>query len=128
LFAAQPLNCSPVEVSFAAGVDTPVARETHPTLAEGTAIKAPLRLKQMIAALRETGGGAAAIAEADIVAALRRLAGQGLFVEPTSATAAAALDQLAAAGAIGARETTVVVLSGSGLKAAATMAGLFAEG
>jgi threonine synthase len=128
LFAAQPLNCSPVEAAFAAGVGTPVVREVQPTIAEGTAIKTPLRLKQMIAALRETGGGAAAIAEADIVAALRRLAGQGLFVEPTSATAAAALDQLAAAGAISARETTVVVLSGSGLKAAAAMADMFAAG
>ena len=39
LFAAQPLNCSPIDASFKAGVDTPVAREVNKTIAEGTAIK-----------------------------------------------------------------------------------------
>jgi threonine synthase len=126
LYAAQPLACSPVEASFAAGMDTPVERAATPTVAEGTAIRAPLRLREMIAALRETGGGAVAIPEAEIIAALRRLAGQGLFVEPTSAVAAAALDRLAASGAIAPRETTVVVLSGAGLKAAARVAELVA--
>ncbi|HXT09551.1 MAG TPA: pyridoxal-phosphate dependent enzyme [Roseiarcus sp.] len=127
LIAAQPLNCSPLAASFAAGVDVAIARETKPTVAEGTAIKAPLRLREMIAALRQSGGEAVAIPEADIVAALRRLAAIGLFVEPTSATAAAALDALAAAGRIGARERVVVVLSGSGLKAASTVADLCAS-
>ena len=127
LFAAQPLNCSPVEASFAAGCDTPVLRQSLPTIAEGTAIKAPLRLREMIAALRETGGAALAIPETEIVTALRRLAERGLFVEPTSATAAAALDRLVAAGDIVSRETTVVVLSGSGLKAASTVADLVAS-
>ena len=124
LIAAQPLNCSPVAASFAAGLDVPVAREVGPTVAEGTAIKAPLRLKEMIAALRESGGEAVAVTEAQIVAALRKLAGQGLFVEPTSATAAAAFDALSAAGRIGARERVVVALSGSGLKAASKVAEL----
>ncbi len=128
LFAAQPLHCAPVAASFAAGAPGPVAIEVKPTVAEGTAIRAPLRLTQMLQALRETGGAAVAIPESEIVAALRRLAGQGLFVEPTSATAAAALDRLAAEGRIGPRERVVVVLSGSGLKAASTVAQLCASG
>jgi threonine synthase len=124
LFAAQPFNCRPLVASYKAG--EPVACETRPTLAEGTAIRAPLRLRPMLAALKEAGGGATGVAEAAIVGALRRLCGEGLFVEPTSATAAAALDDFAASGAIRPRETTVVVLSGSGLKAAATVAELCA--
>ncbi len=128
LFAAQPLNCSPVEASFAAGVDTPVEREVAKTIAEGTAIRRPLRLAEMIRALRESGGGAVAIPEDEIVTALRRLAEGGLFVEPTSATAAAALDRLQSSGAIAASETTVIVLSGSGLKAASTVADLISGG
>ena len=123
LIAAQPLNCSPVAASFAGDA----AREVKPTLAEGTAISSPLRLKEMIAALRESGGEAVAIPEAGIVAALRRLAGLGLFVEPTSAIAAAAFEALAAAGRIGTRERVVVVLSGSGLKAAAKVAELVGD-
>src|SRR5215218_8880086 len=100
LFAAQPLNCSPIDASFKAGVDTPVAREVNKTIAEGTAIKTPMRLREIIGALRESGGGTVALTEAEIVAALRRLARQGLFAEPTSASAAAALDKLAGAGRI----------------------------
>lgn len=124
LFAAQPLNCSPVDASFSAGTDVPVEREVATTLAEGTAIRHPLRLREMIAALRESGGGTVAIPEDDIVSALRRLALQGLFVEPTCATAAAALDRLAASGTIAAREDTVVILTGTGLKAATAVADL----
>ena len=78
----------------------------------------------MLNALRETGGEAVAIPETEIVAALRALVRQGLFVEPTCATALAAFERLAAAGRIGPRERVVVVLTGSGLKTAATIAGL----
>lgn len=124
LFAAQPQNCSPIDASFQAGVDTPVAREVSKTIAEGTAIKNPLRLREIIGALRESGGGTIALTEQEIVTALRRLAHQGLFAEPTSASAAAALDKLAAAGSIKPNETTVAVVTGTGLKAATTVADL----
>jgi threonine synthase len=124
LFATQPLNCSPIDASFKAGVDTPVARDVNKTIAEGTAIKHPLRLREIIGALRETGGGTIALTENEIIAALRRLARQGLFAEPTSASAAAALDKLSDTGSIKANETTVVLLTGNGLKAATTVADL----
>jgi threonine synthase len=124
LYAAQPENCAPVAASFRAGADGPVACEISPTIAEGTAIRAPLRLREMLNALRETGGEAIAVTEAEIVSALRGLVAQGLFVEPTCATALAAFERLAAAGRIGPRERVVVVLTGSGLKTAATIAEL----
>jgi threonine synthase len=124
LFVAQPLNCSPIDASFKAGVDTPVPRDVHKTIAEGTAIKRPIRLREIIGAVRESGGSTIALTEEEIVAALRRLARQGLFAEPTSASAAAALDRLAADGAIKPNENTVVILTGTGLKAASTVADL----
>jgi threonine synthase len=124
LFATQPLNCSPIDASFKAGVDTPVARDVRKTVAEGTAIKHPMRLREIIGALRESGGGTVALKEDEIIAALRRMARQGLFAEPTSASAAAALDKLSEAGSIKANETTVVLLTGNGLKAATTVADL----
>ena len=124
LFAAQPLNCSPIDASFKAGVDTPVPREVHKTIAEGTAIKHPMRLREIIGALRESNGGTIALTEEEIVAALRRLARQGLFAEPTSASAAAALEKLSRVGIIEASETTAVILTGTGLKAASTVADL----
>ena len=45
------------------------------------------------------------------------LARVGVYAEPTSASAAAALSNLLRDGAIGPEETTVVVLTGTGLKA-----------
>jgi threonine synthase len=124
LFVTQPLNCSPIDASFKAGVDTPVPREVRKTIAEGTAIRHPMRLREIVDALRESGGGTVALTEDEIIAALRRLARQGLFAEPTSASAAAALDKLSDAGSIKANETTVVLLTGNGLKAASTVADL----
>ena len=124
LFVTQPLNCSPIDASFKAGVDTPVPREVRKTIAEGTAIRHPMRLREIVDALRESGGGTVALTEDEIIAALRRLARQGLFAEPTSASAAAALDKLSDAGSIKSNETTIVLLTGSGLKAASTVADL----
>jgi threonine synthase len=124
LFVCQPLNCSPIDASFRAGVDTLVPRDIYKTIAEGTAIKHPMRLREIIGAVRESGGDTVALTEEEIVIALRRLARQGLFAEPTSASAAAALARLSDAGSIKANETTIVILTGTGLKAASTVADL----
>ena len=124
LFAAQPLNCSPVDASFVSGTDKPVDRPVRPTIAEGTSISRPLRLEQMIAALRKTRGGSVAVTESNIVRALGYLCDRGLFVEPTSAVAAAAFSLLLAEGRITRGEKTVVLLTGSGLKSAQTAADL----
>ncbi|MET3496752.1 threonine synthase [Variovorax boronicumulans] len=125
LFVAQPLNCSPVDASFAAGADTPVDRVVKPTIAEGTAIKRPVRLQEILQALRETNGRTVALTEEQIMAAVRRLASTGLYAEPTSATAAAAIEVLAQRGDIKAGETTVVLLTGTGLKSTQFMTELF---
>lgn len=125
LFVAQPLNCSPVDASFQAGVEEWVPREVLPTVAEGTAIKHPVRLREVLRAVRLSGGQTVAVPEADIVAAVRKLAACGLYAEPTSATAAAALDLLQARGAIQASERTVVLLTGTGLKSTQVMTDLF---
>jgi threonine synthase len=117
LFVAQPANCAPIDAAFRAGADSQVETDFAPTVAEGTAIKRPLRMAVMLAALRRSNGGTIAISEEGIRAAAWDLARAGLFAEPTSATAAAALEGLRAQGTIGADEVTVVVLTGGGLKA-----------
>lgn len=124
IFAAQPAACAPVADAFAGRPPGPVA----PTIAEGTAIAAPVRLPEILAALRASGGAAVALPEDAIAAATRALAAAGMFVEPTAAQPAAALERLLAAGQIGPRETTVLVLTGSGLKAAARWSEMLAAG
>ena len=117
IFAVQPENCAPIHASLAAGGDDLVEVEAKATIAEGTAITHPVRLKQVLEAIRRSRGATATVSEPEIIAAVRELAATGLYAEPTSAIAAAALSKLLASGAIGQNESTVVVLTGSGLKA-----------
>jgi threonine synthase len=117
IFAIQPARCGPIAAAFLAGTDQPVVTPVEPTIAEGTAIARPIRLREVIAALRDSRGGAVLVSEADIEAALFDLARIGLYVEPTSAQVAAGLKTLLAGGAIRQEETTVLVMTGSGLKA-----------
>ncbi len=117
LFASQPANCGPIAATFLAGLDRQVETPILPTIAEGTAIAQPLRLTEVLTALRGSGGGAVLVSEDDIAAATLELAGMGVYVEPTCAQAAAAFGQLLAAGTITPGQTTVIVLTGTGLKA-----------
>ncbi len=124
LFAVQPKNCGPIAAAFLAGRDTMVDEAVIPTIAEGTAIAQPVRLREVLGALRETGGGAVHLTEAEIAGATLDLAAMGLYVEPTGAQAAGALAKLLGSGAITPDQTTVLVLTGSGLKATPRIAAL----
>jgi threonine synthase len=117
LFGVQAANCAPYYQSYAAGVEELVTTEVQPTIAEGIASSKPTRVKEVLSAVRESDGAIVAVSEDEIVAALGALARMGLYVEPTSAAAAAGLTQLIASGKIRRDETTVLVLTGSGLKA-----------
>ena len=79
---------------------------------------APTSVSTPVAALRRSKGGIVTVSEEEIAPALASLGRTGLFVEPTAATAGAALTQLLSDGTITADQTTVVVLTGHGLKAA----------
>lgn len=118
IFGVQAAHCAPVHAAFEAGADDPVPIAVKATVAEGIALRRPVRLREVVNALRATHGGTVAVAEEQILAAVGALARSGLFVEPTSAAAAAGLTRLFEAGEIKDGETTVVVLTGSGLKAA----------
>lgn len=124
IFAAQPANCGPIAAAFLDGLDQIPDRPVLPTIAEGTAIAQPLRLREVLGALRETEGGAVLLSENEIAAATLSLARTGIYVEPTSAQAAAAFTRLLESGAIRPEQTTVLVLTGSGLKATPRIADL----
>lgn len=117
IFVTQPENCCPVHHALHPEMLGGRAAEYSSTVAEGTAIRNPIRLDEMVAAIRGTGGDTTAVAEADIIATAKRLATKGFYTEPTSAHAVAGLRQLVEAGRIGRDEETVVILTGSGLKA-----------
>ncbi|MBY0336798.1 MAG: pyridoxal-phosphate dependent enzyme [Acetobacteraceae bacterium] len=112
IYAAQPANCGPI-ARAALGLEAVAAR---PTIAEGTAIAAPIRVPECLRALTQSGGGAVLLAEEEIAAASLALAKSGVYVEPTCAQAAAAFGKLLAAGVLDPKGRNVVVLTGTGLK------------
>jgi threonine synthase len=116
LFAAQPANCAPLHASFVVGSDDLTPVEVRPTIAEGASIAKPVRTREVLAAVRRSGGATVAVLEVEIERALFELSRIGLYAEPTSALAAAAFTKLLDRGAIQPTETTVLVLTGSGLK------------
>ncbi|MEZ5851739.1 MAG: threonine synthase [Hyphomicrobiaceae bacterium] len=125
LFAVQPENCAPIDASFRAGRDDIIPFSPKPTIAEGTAIAQPVRMSEVLGAIRRSGGGTVTVSEDEIVAATLELPRAcGLYAEPTCAGSAAALAKLAAAGTITPGETTVVLLTGTGLKATQRIAEL----
>ena len=122
LVAVQAAHVASVTAAFERGADTvePVAAP-QPTLAEGIALPAPVRDRQVMEALRQSGGAAVAVTEPEIADGLRRLGRAGFCVEPTSAVVWHGLLRYAQAHPIPEGSTTVVVLSGHGLKAAAQL-------
>ena len=114
----QAANCAALAAAWAAGADGFVPFPAQPTIADGIATLRPVRAAEVLRALRRSRGGVAAVAEDQIAPALAALGRQGLFVEPTAATAGAALTQLLRDGTIAPDQATVVVLTGHGLKAA----------
>lgn len=72
---------------------------------------------RVLAALRETGGTAAAATDDEILSAQRLLARKlGLFVEPAAAVSIAIARQLRRAGTIGRDDVVVCNVTGTGLK------------
>lgn len=116
LFVSQPENVAPLHLAFQAGVEHYVDQDFGPTVAEGTAIKRPIRLREMLQALRESKGGTTAVSESEIIEASLALARNGIYVEPTCAHAAAGFAKLIEDGFIAAAEDTIVILTGTGLK------------
>ena len=86
-------------------------------LADGIAIPNPPRLKQVVEAVKRSGGGAVVVEDREIAEALRDLARAGLLVEPTSAAAVAGLRKAIEQGLVNRGERVLVPLTGSGLKA-----------
>jgi len=117
LFAVQAENCSALAVAWAVGAADYVPFTPTATIADGIATVKPVRTAEVLAALRRSGGGVVTVPEAEIGPALKTLGRLGLFVEPTAATASAALSRLLRDRTTRPDETTIVVLTGHGLKA-----------
>lgn len=126
LLVGQPEQWATIAETFN-GENVDADRQRQPTIAEGASIARPVRLPEAVDAIRRSNGAAVGVTEEEIRTATRKLAARGLYAEPTSAVAGAALDRFLADGTIRHGESTVVVLTGSGLKSAERMAAVFAS-
>jgi threonine synthase len=127
-FAVQAENCAAFAAAWAAGAADYVPFPPQATVADGIATVRPVRTAEVLTALRRSQGGVVAVPEAEIGPALAVLGRLGVFVEPTSATAGAALSRLLRDGTIQSGETTIAVLTGHGLKAADKIGELLGQG
>ena len=117
LFGAQSAAYDPIVRAVESGAEDAEPSGSGRTVADGIQIAHPVRSRAVLAAIRATGGGAFRADDQTILAAQTSLAHRGLFVEPTSATAAAVLPQVHTA--LGAPAEIVVPLTGNGLKTSA---------
>lgn len=111
LVAVQAEAVAPLAEAFRAGAGELIApAQARPTLAEGIAIPNPPRARQILRAVRESGGTFLTVTEDRIRAAQLDLAARGLFVESTGVACWAAVRARPQTG------STVVPLCGAGAK------------
>ena len=127
MYAAQASGCAPVVHALEAGLEQPEPVRPS-TLAKSIAIGNPADGYQVLQAIRSTGGSGAAVADEQIVDAIRLLAEtEGIFTEPAGGTTLAAAVDLVARGVIPRDESIVVCITGNGYKTAEVMSGQLIE-
>ncbi len=115
--AVQAEGCAPVVRAWQDKAETTAMWENPVTHAAGLRVPGPFAGRQMLRILRETGGGALAVSEDEIVEGQRLLARmEGIWTAPEAAAALAALLRLRGDGDVGADDRVVMVLTGCGLK------------
>jgi threonine synthase len=117
LVGVQPEGCQPIVSAFNQGRDTIVPVAKPSTVASAVAAGDPLDGVKALAALRESGGCALALTDAEILEGQQLLARlESIFVEPAGAIPIAALPALLTTGRIRPEEVVVCLATGNGLK------------
>jgi threonine synthase len=115
LYAVQSAGCAPVVEAVARGADHCEPWPDPWTIASGLRVPAPLGGPLMLRAIRESGGGAVAVGDAELsrrATEISRL--EGLDLSPEGGASLAAAAQLLEAGAIKASEHVVLFNTGAG--------------
>ena len=117
LVSVQMEHCAPVVRGFTEGAAATVAWADPRTRVWGLRVPSPLGGFLCLRAIRETGGTALTVTEAEAASATSRLAAQtGLDICPEGGATFAAYEALRARGTIAAGETVVLFNTGTGLK------------
>ena len=114
LIAVQAKNCAPLFRAFMGTVPLSGTVPMRKTIAEGIAIAQPVRARQILDAVRRSGGEFIAVTEGEIRQSLREMCRRGFYIEPTSAATTAGVAKYVKESPR--RETVVSVFTGHGLK------------
>jgi len=127
MYAAQAAGCAPVVRAIESGAEYPEPVRPD-TIAKSIAIGNPADGYQVVRSIRSTGGTGAAVADDEIVQAIRLLAEtEGIFTEPAGGTTVAAAIDLINRGIIPRDEPAVICVTGNGYKTTEVVAGRLAE-
>lgn len=116
VFAAQATGCSPISTAIKQGTD--VIRPVKPeTIAKSLAIGNPADGYYAVQAVRETGGYGEDVSDDEIIEGIKLLARtEGIFAETAGGVTIACTKKLIESGRIKKDETTVICITGNGLK------------
>jgi threonine synthase len=124
-FGAQATGCSPISHAVKQGWDH-IEPQRPNTIARSLAIGNPADGPAAAKMIRETGGWAEDVSDVEIVAGIQELAEtEGIFTETAGGVTTAVTARLYAHGRISPDETTVVCITGNGLKTTDALAGRF---
>jgi threonine synthase len=126
LVAIQSNACAPLVGGFKRGLENPIKIVPKETMAEGIAIARPVRGRQILRAVRETGGEVLSVTDRDVAVSLREMGERGHYIEPTAAATIAGLKKLLK-HIKNDDEIVISTLTGVGLKATEKIAHLSAE-
>ena len=117
MYSVQASGCAPIVRAFEAGADQAVEFPNAQTRASGLRVPKAIGDFLMLRILRESGGGAIAIDDDEMIWVTREVGGaEGLFIAPEGAACFAALRSLIDSGTIKHDEHVVVFNTGSGIK------------
>jgi threonine synthase len=117
LVAVQATGCAPIVRAFESGASSAAFWENAHTIAAGIRVPAALGDFLILAALRDSGGFALAVSDADIEAARAHVGTRdGLLLSPEGAATYAAYLAAARADRIRASDTVILFNCASGLK------------
>jgi threonine synthase len=116
LTGVQAEGAAPMVEAIREGNDETRRWEEVETIATAIRIGNPVNAPKALPGIRETGGTAVAVSDAEITDAQRSLAAEGVGVEPASAASVAGLKKLREEGEVGAGEDVVCLTTGHLLK------------
>ncbi|MBI3976830.1 MAG: threonine synthase [Chloroflexi bacterium] len=122
ILAVQAAGCAPIATAFQRGERQVEPFPNPATVAAGLSNPLPPSGNRVLRRLAEEGGRAVAVTDEEILLAQRRLAeAEGVWAQPESTAAIAALPRLIADGQIDPSWRVVVILTGHGLKTPTTV-------